>query len=373
MRVFVSSLIRGHEDWRDATRGAIEALGLQAAMAEDFGASPDPARTECLAAVREADVMVLILGAEYGQPMGSGMSATHQEYREARQSTPVLAFLHAGADPQHDQAAFIREVRDWEDGHYTTSFRDRDDLRDKVLRALYEFRAREDSMPLDADALHERAGDLVPEQAFGGSPTLVLSVASGPTRSVLAPSSLSGDDLRRDLLGEALTGPFAVLSTSAGTEPSLRADAIVFDQRDTASRVEVHTDGSIVLAQPAMQTRSRLDVLPSLIEEDIADRIERALGLSAAILEHIDPVQRISHVAIRAVLCGAGHWAWRTRVEQERSPHSVSMSSFPRDRVEAHLTPPVCRRAALRMQSRALADDLTAGLRLTMNEDPWHR
>lgn len=373
MRVFVSSLIRGHEDWRNAARSAVEALGLQAVMAEDFGASPDSARTECLAAVRAADVMILILGSEYGQPMGSGLSATHQEYREARESTSVLGFLHADAVPDADQAGFIREVRDWEEGHYTASFQDADELRDKVLRALYEFRSRQDAAPLDTDALHARAGELLPEHSFGGNPALVLSVACGPACAVLTPSRLNDAALGRHLLGEALTGPFAVLNTSSGTEPSVTADAIVLDQRDTASRVEVHIDGSIVVIQPAMGVGNQFDALPSLVEEDIADRIERALKFSAAVLDHIDPERRISHIAARAGVLQAGHWTWRTRAEQERNPHSVSMSTFPQDRVEANLAPPVRKRATLRMQSRTVAEDLTASLKLTMQRDPWSR
>lgn len=129
MRVFVSSVIRGQEEWRDAVRSAIETLGLQAVMAEDFGASPRAPRTECLAAVRDADVMILILGSEYGQPLESGLSATHEEYREARESTPVLAFLHDGSVRVGDQARFVSEVREWESGHFTGSFGDAAQLR----------------------------------------------------------------------------------------------------------------------------------------------------------------------------------------------------------------------------------------------------
>ena len=152
--------MRGQEEWRDAARSAIDTLGLQAVMAEDFGASPNAPRTECLAAVRDADVMILILGSEYGQPLASGLSATHEEYREARESTPVLAFVHKCSVRTGDQARFVDEVREWESGHYTGSFTDAAELRDNMFRALFEFQGAVETMPLDAEALNDRAGEL---------------------------------------------------------------------------------------------------------------------------------------------------------------------------------------------------------------------
>lgn len=373
MKVFVSSVIRGQEEWRDAARSAIETLGLQAVMAEDFGASPNAPRTECLAAVRDADVMILILGSEYGQPLASGLSATHEEYREACESTPVLAFVHKGSVRTGDRARFVDEVREWESGHYTGSFTDAAELRDNVFRALFEFQGAVETMPLDADALNDRAGELLPEHGFGGSAELVVAVAVGPARAVLTARQLGDAELHRYLLGEALTGTSAVLSTTSGTQQRVTPASIVFDQRDDRRQVELHTDGSITVAQPAIRSGSPVQALPALIEEDIADWIARVLEFGGSVLDHIDPANRTSRFAVRVRLTGAGHLPWRTRDEQARSPHSATMSIYPHDRLEVHLTPPVRRRPALRQQSRELAEDLTASLKLAIRSDPWHR
>ena len=373
VNVFVSSVIRGQEEWRDAARGAIEMMALQAVLAEDFGASPNAPRTECLAAVRDANVMILILGSEYGQPLGSGLSATHEEYREARESTPVLAFVHDGSAPTGDQADFVREVREWESGHYTGSFSDAAQLRDKVIRALFEFQRDAEAMSLDADALNDRAGDLLPERSYGGSAELVMAVAVGPTRAVLTASQIGDAELHRYLHREALTGASSVLSTTAGTQQRLTPESIVLDQRDGRRQVELHTDGSIRVTQPAIRTSSPMDALPALIEEDTSDRVAKVLEFAGSVLDEIDPANRTSHFAVRVLLTGAGHLPWRTRDEQARNPYSAVMNIHPRDRLEAHLTPPVHRRPALRQQSRHLAADLTASLKLAMRSDPWHR
>ena len=373
MKVFVSSVMRDQGDWREAARSAIETLGLQAVMAEEFGASPNAPRAECLAAVRDADVMILILGAEYGDLQASGLSATHEEYREARESIPVLAFVHQGSSRAGDQARFVDEVRGWESGHYTGSFTAAAELRDNVFRALFEFQGAVEAMPLDADALNERAGELLPEHSFGGSAELVVAVAVGPARAVLTASQLDDAELHRYLLGEALTGANAVLSTTAGTQQHPTRESIVLDQRDGRRQVELYTDGSIRVTQPAIRSSSPIQALPALIEEDIADRIARVLEFGGMVLDHIDPANRTSHFAVRVLLSGVGHLPWRTRDEQARSPHSATMSIYPHDRLEAHLTPPVRRRPALRQQSRELAVDLTASLKLAIRSDPWHR
>ena len=95
MQVFISSVISGMEPYRNAAARAVRTLGHEPRMAEDYGASPDTPQRACLAGVRDADVVVLLLGARYGHPQESGLSATHEEYREAKERRPVLAFVNA--------------------------------------------------------------------------------------------------------------------------------------------------------------------------------------------------------------------------------------------------------------------------------------
>src|SRR5665213_1713455 len=115
MKVFISSLISGFGPVRQACHGAVTALWHEPVMAEDFGARAESPQGACLQGLRSADLVVLILGESYGaaQP-GSGLSATHEEYREARGHKPVLAFVHDGVTPDPQQAEFIREVQGWE-------------------------------------------------------------------------------------------------------------------------------------------------------------------------------------------------------------------------------------------------------------------
>ena len=367
MKVFVSSPVRGYEDLREAARAAIEVLDCEPVLAEDFDASAPSPRAICLAAVRESDAVVLILGAEYGpRQAASGLSATHEEYREARDSGPVLAFVQECDARSEEQGAFIQEVRNWEQGHYTASFRDANDLRDKVIRGLHRHFLDGASAPVDQDRLVERARSLAVDDGATGSTTLVVAVANDSPYAVLRPTQLRDQQVHNYLIREALTGVDAVLDVSAGSEPQVRRDAIVLAQRNSGRSVEVHEDGSVVIVQPAMRERSGQGSLPSLIEEDITDRVARAMRLAGRVLDHVDDPPRISRVAVAAALCRPGSWAWRTRAEEAASPNSTTMRMFGPDRVEALLSPPVRRRAALLHDADNLAEDLATRLGLQL-------
>ena len=66
----------------------------------------------------------------------SGLSATHEEYREARESRPVLVLHPSGVNPEPQQLDFIREVQGWKHGHCTATCSDADGLRDRITRAF---------------------------------------------------------------------------------------------------------------------------------------------------------------------------------------------------------------------------------------------
>ena len=365
MRVFVSSLMSGDFGLlREAAASAIRTLGHEPARAEDYTVSPSSPQAACLAGVRTADAVVLILGSEYGSCQDSGLSATHEEYREARESSrPVLAFIEEDAEPTGEQAAFIREVQDWERGHYTASFRSGADLQAKVTRGLHQHLLADAAAPLDENELAERARALIPARTDANWPLLVLAIASGPSRQVLRPAELESEELRRYMQSEALTGPFAVLSLSSGTTSSIHKDTITLEQHDTAARVTLSETGSIIVAQAAIQQDSWQSGIPSIIEEQIAERIAHALRFAGRVLDHVDPHQRISHVAIVTAVLGAGFMPWRTREEQARSPHSATIGLQHRDRVEATLSPPTRRRATLAHDAQRLSEDLTVRLR----------
>lgn len=135
MKIFISSLITGMEPLRSAAREAISQLGHEPVMAENFGAKAQSPQIACLEGVRQSGLVVLLLGNGYGAKQATGLSATHEEYRDAKENRPVIAFVQEGITPDADQAAFIKEVQTWEGGLFRGNFDTAEKLKANVTRA----------------------------------------------------------------------------------------------------------------------------------------------------------------------------------------------------------------------------------------------
>lgn len=366
MDVFISSVIADFEPFRTAAAAAVESLGHRVLRAEDLGASATSPQSACLNLVRTADAVVLLLGERYGTPQSSGLSATHEEYREATHETPVLAFVQDGATFEQAQESFVSEVRAWEGGHYTSSFQTPEDLRSVVTQRLHEHILTTEAQPLNESELAARAEMLLPaaESTIGQRPLLMVALAAGPTRYVLRPAELASGDLHDTLLAHAVIGPLAVLSLEAGVATSVTDHEIFFGGGSSGSGVTITDQGSIVIAQPASEPASNNVSFSAVIEEAVVERLERSFRLAGTILDTIDPVKRLTHVAPLISMTGSGFTPWRTAAEQAASPNSYTLGpNVDGAPVRHHLTPPVRRRAELIQRSSELAADAMVLLR----------
>ena len=162
MKVFISSLISGMEAIREATSDAVTTLRGVPIMAEKLTANAHSPQVTCLTGLRQADLVLLILGERYGVEQPSGLSATHEEYREAQGRKPVIAFVQQGITPEPRQEAFIREVQGWEGGLFRGSFSTPDELRTAIVRALHDYELAAAVGPVDESALRRRSAELIP-------------------------------------------------------------------------------------------------------------------------------------------------------------------------------------------------------------------
>ncbi len=361
MRVFLSSVIFDFEDFRDAAARAITSLGYEVSRAEDFGASAATPQQACPAAVREADLVLLVLGGRYGAVQSSGLSATHEEYREARGSTPILVFVQEEIEYEPEQTRFIREVQEWESGNLTQGFTTPEELQETVTREVHRHILSEASQSAGDDDLL----GLAQEAIHGGAshwhePQLLFGLSAGPRREILRPSELEEEELAAWIQQQALFGSCRLFSTETGIEPALRGDWLVLTQG--ASAIEIQATGNIVMRQPALSGGRDHFSLPALIEEDIEDRLAVALRFASMILDQIEPVRRLTRVSFTVEITNAAHHAWRTRAEHEQSPHSMSIG-MQRGPALAHLSPPVRGRAELGQRASDFARDLTVLLR----------
>lgn len=236
MKVFISSLISGMETFRQAAVDAVEDLGHVAVTAETFEASSEAPRIACLNGVRSSNLVVLILSERYGLVIPPGdLSATHEEYREAKGSKPVLAFIQLGLNPEPKQAAFIKEVEDWESGHFRGSFSEPADLRKAIVRAIHHAELAAASAPVDADAMLVAATGMISEGSSrwnsSSMPQLKLSIVGGPAQSLLRPTDIENPDLARELMQLILFGECSFFDPAKGTDLAIEGGTLRLEQK----------------------------------------------------------------------------------------------------------------------------------------------
>lgn len=358
MNVFVSSVIGGMETCRDAAADATATLGHTAKRSEDYGASPESSQVVCLRGVRDADCVVLILGERYGHVQESGLSATHEEYREARDRKDVLAFAERGMTPEEQQEAFLTEVRNWAAGHAIQEFGDEDELKKLVIRALANLELAKAKGTADPDELRARAGELAEPDRRVQSPVVSIIVVPGPKQIVLPPAQMDDSAFRARLQQEAQFGELRLFDRLKDTAERVEGDVLVLEQ--DGGRISVDERGAIRIDQEVRGGNGL--AMSVLIEEHITADVGRALRFAGWLLDQVDDVRRLSDVAILAGLLNCRYYAWRTLAEDAASPNSVTMSNL-EDHHFVELSRRVSKRAGLLQDTDALVEDIVARLK----------
>lgn len=365
--VFISSVVHDFSRPRDAAAQGIAGAGYAPRRSEDFGALDQAPQLACLQGVRDCDMTLMLLSATYGQQQQSGLSATHEEFREAmRLLKPVLVFIQEGISPEGRQAEFIKEVRDYLSGRVTGSFSQTDDLKVAITRALLHREQGLETQRADPGELEARAKSYITPTNVAGSPSLLLIVAAGPKATVVRPTQLNGDQLARDLMQLGMFGNSPVLTAGEQTSTQAKAGTLALMQRESSVLLDEY--GTIRVALPATSASVGLPSgrLPSVIHEDVEEKLRRALAFSLAALDSIDLERRLTDLFVVAAVDRAGYLPWRTRAEAAASPNSATLNPQQPQTVVV-VTPAAPRaRVAVRLDANEIADDLAALLARAM-------
>ncbi|MGW8275920.1 DUF4062 domain-containing protein [Xanthomonas axonopodis] len=369
MKIFISSLITGMEAERAAVKHAIELLGHQAIMAEDFGARASSPQVACLSGVRDADLVILVLGPRYGTKQAGGVSATHEEVREARSRKPLLMFVQSGVEAELDQAELIKEVGKWQGGQLWDGFVSADDLGQKATRAIHRFQLTQAVAPLDPTGLSDCALTLFPriERGYQQSGTVLqLAVAAGPDTTVLRPAEMESQPLLEAMQQHALFGKPSIFDRGLGMQSRLEGDALLLAQegpRREGASIRLWPNGDVLLSLPVPPPERDVG-LSVVLEESVAEKLEAAIAYAAWLLGQIDPTERLTHVVPAVRLTGERAGAWRTRAEHDASPNSMQVPWRQGEHQEPMLlSPPHQVRQALSMDAQRIVEDLVVLLR----------
>lgn len=367
MKIFVSSLISGFEPLRAAARSAIQSLGHEPVMAEDFGAISASPQVACLQGLRSADLVVLILGERYGAiPPNSKVSPTHEEYLDARDAKEILLFVQEGVAPEPAQDVLLREVQGWRGGLFRAGFRTPEELRAAVTRAIHKFELAHAVAPLNTSELRLTAEAMLterPRHESQGPSRLCFALAAGPKQQVLRPAELEAESLADALHQQAMFGTQKLFEKYSGVKTIMDGDILVIEQENGAS-LRLGEQGNVAIRLPLERKTSNSrgfgGVMLGIIEESVLRELTNAIEFADWILDKIDPTQRVTHVALAAHIEASDFTAWRTQAEQDASPNSGTMRMSPMP------GKPVCvdrPRGALKFDARRLAEDLLVPLR----------
>ncbi|MBK7592196.1 MAG: hypothetical protein IPI27_13240 [Betaproteobacteria bacterium] len=317
--------------------------------------------------MRSADLVVLLLGARYGYPQGSSaLSPTHEEYIEARDTKPILVFVQDEVEREPEQVKFLSGVQAWQTGHFREAFKTPEQLKDLVTRAIHDYQLSHSAAPLDVAALVETATGLLPptrQSNHSGPPMLSMAFVGGPFQRVLRPTQLEEPSVAKAMHKQALFGEPGVFDGTKGVDIGINDAALVLAQVGGA-RIQVDEHGSLVMHLPLerveQRARSGFGGL-AIIEEVVVRQLTVAIAYADWVFERIDPTQRLTHMAISASIEANDFLGWRTQAEDDASPGSGQMR-MGRDENPAPIHVD-CHRAALRHETKALADDLMVPLR----------
>ncbi len=368
MKVFISSLISGFEPFRAAARSAVQTLRHEPVVVEDFGARSDSPQIACLQGVRDADMVVLILGERYGAVQGtSGLSPTHEEFREARDGKTMLlcscgkassvSLVRRHSSPKYRRGRAVT---------FAADFKTADELRDAVTRALHEYELANAAGPLDPAKIVEAAIAQLPHPRANqraDTPTLHLGIAGGPSQRLLRPARLEARELSEFIQREALFGAQRIFDKVKGTNEVIEGTALVLNQ-DRGAQIRLDESGSLLLSLPLDDSKERPRAgfgLFAIIEETVIHRLSTGLAFANLVLDHIDSTQRLAHVVVAATIDASDYLGWRTQAEQDASPDSGTMRMGTDEQLPpVHMQVP---RSKLRLATHELAEDLMVGLR----------
>jgi hypothetical protein len=312
--VFISSLARGElASFRQAARDAIDSLGMRPVMFETEPASTQDSRRALLDRIPRCDALLLILGAEYGEPAGRGVSPTEEEFQEAvRNGIPVLAIVQEGVERERAQQEFINRVRGtWEEGRFAPGFSERSDVMKAAVKALNEWRQRAPSEQLRSEAaevaVQLAAGDDRPgTMASSGSLLRVVLVPliSGPLLDAVA---LEDPALADDLAGAAracglVTNAMAV-QTEIDREGTLHLRAK--QERGWENPHLCVTRNGAILAEGAVGASQGSFASSQVVADRVVDVVGRSAVFAESVWSRIDGRDEVRQVLALVAVPGA--------------------------------------------------------------------
>lgn len=365
-RVFVSSVVRGFGDYREAARRGIEAAGCHPVLVnEDFPALAESPRNACLDAVGTCDAYVGILGPRAGHVAPSGKLVVEEEYEEAlRVELPVLFFVQAGVEREPRQQAFVERVSAYVEGRHRITFETVTELEAETERAV---RQLELGVNEDPQTAAHGVAELLGRALLPARQQPTLRAAFVPTRveEAVDPATLE-DRLGRWIMDLGHSEEIGLLSYESSYHPEVSGERVRVLPTGGGGRREPHSYAAVEMAESGrllietnvtnVVARGRHGTALGIAEEDVEIQLRRTFSFAAALFDRVDRYDRQQALAYNAGLFSLGYQTLLPAAQLEGGG-PIGMSNTPE--VVAHSEARVIARRTLRDPESEIARTMT--------------
>ncbi len=321
-RVFVSSVMEGFEEFRQAAKKGIIAAGAEPVLVEDFPALPFSPRNACLDGVTSCDIYIGIVGNRGGWTSPSGKLVVEEEYEEARRRRlRVLAFIQ-DVDKDTGAQRFVTALSDYIGGVLRPTFTTPADLQTIVDSALKQLMHHYVNPKVDKSMIQEKL--IKPYEFNNNEACLRFVLATERIEEVIDHVYIGSQEFMDHLYSIGHSAQVCLFSYERRKKHELGINEIVILQSDRARgegldevRLEITVGGMIVIdANVTSRVVRRPDSMDSsfyIYKDDLVAVLKKCFLFSNAFYAAKDPYMRYDRLFYNASLAGVVH---RTLVSQ---------------------------------------------------------
>jgi hypothetical protein len=331
-RVFVSSVVEGFAEYRQAARNGIAQAGGEAVLVnEDFPSQASSSRNICLDAIDSCDIFLLVVGARGGWKTPSGRLVVEEEFEHARaRKLPVLVFLE-DVPGDADAQRLAKILSDYVDGNFRVKFTGAAELQGQIERSLRPILATQEDRPMDHDPI---AAHLLKPHRFSDQTSLRFGIAPERMEEVFDPLDLASPDFAERMMEIGHRRDVRLFGYRyAKDAPRLEQTWLVIEQTlgDNWSdgrqgvRLAVGENGVVLIDTNATGRAKRsnsfdlADIMTVSIE-NVEALLEASFRFTLALYDDKDPHKRHQRFYWNSVLAGMGNRTLvRNQLDQQQS------------------------------------------------------
>ncbi|MCK4325363.1 DUF4062 domain-containing protein [bacterium] len=312
LRVFVSSVIEGFEEYREAVKAGIINAGGDPVLVEDYPSISSSPRNACLDGVKSCDIFVLVIGNRGGWTVPSGKLVVEEEYEEAcKRKLQILAFIQ---NIERDKKAqhIVEKVSDYVGGVFRSTFTTSAEIQIAVGKAIRHIIQHNKNPKVDFTIIEDKLRN--PHKMSNESSLRFVLI---PERSVelLDPVLLESKKLKQEIFEIGHSPSVEILSYECKKEIEVGIKEIVVLQSDETMgqsnvdevRLELTVDGAVVVdlnVTGLISSEIHQNTMNSMVilEGDIMSRLKKCFAFVKAFFDKKDPFNRYDRMLYNVAL-----------------------------------------------------------------------